>query len=85
MMVADKGPLYAYVDIPLKNQPFPATIVNYNIKQCLHCMSDQFDVNGQKCAFLSKTRTFLSDPKLLNGSAYFSYQLIGLFSHHLIV
>ena len=30
-MVADIGPLYAYVDIPLKNQPFPATIVIYNI------------------------------------------------------
>ena len=26
--------------------------------------------NGQKFAFLSKTRTFLSDPKLLNGSVY---------------
>ena len=24
--------------------PFPATIVIYNIKQCLHCISDQFDV-----------------------------------------
>jgi hypothetical protein len=23
-----------------------------------------------KCAFLSKTRTFLSDPKLLNGSVH---------------
>ena len=37
-MVADNGPLYAYVDI------FPATIVIYNIKQCLHCISDEFDV-----------------------------------------
>ena len=30
-MVADNGPLYAYVDIPLKNQPFPAITVIYNI------------------------------------------------------
>ena len=30
-MVADNGPLYAYVDIKIKNQPFPATIVIYNI------------------------------------------------------
>ena len=44
-MVADNGPLYAYVDIPFeKNQPFPATIVIYNINKCLHCISDQFDV-----------------------------------------
>ena len=32
VMVADNGPLYSYVDIPLKNLPFPATIVIYNIK-----------------------------------------------------
>ena len=31
VMVADNGPLYAYVDISLKNLPFPATIVIYNI------------------------------------------------------
>jgi hypothetical protein len=32
-MVADNGPLYADVDIPLKkiNHPYPATIVIYNI------------------------------------------------------
>ena len=34
-MVADNGPLYTYVDIPFYlyffNQPFPATIVIYNI------------------------------------------------------
>ena len=30
-MVADNGPLYAYVDIQLKNLLFPATIVIYNI------------------------------------------------------
>jgi hypothetical protein len=30
-MVADNGPLYTYVDIPLKNHPFPATMVIYNI------------------------------------------------------
>jgi hypothetical protein len=38
---------------------------------CLHCISDQFDViliGQKKHAFLSKTRTFLSDPKILNGS-----------------
>ena len=30
-MVADNGPLYAYVDIPLKKLLFPATIVICNI------------------------------------------------------
>jgi hypothetical protein len=42
------GPLCAHVDIPFFNDPFPATIVIYNIK-CLHCISEQFDVilNGQ--------------------------------------
>ena len=70
-MVADNGPLYAYVDIPQKNLPFPATS-HFQHKQCLHCISDQFDVilMDKKSAFLSKTRTFLSDPKLLNGSIY---------------
>ena len=33
----------------------------------------------KKCAFLSKTRTFLSDPKLLNGSVCVLDKL-GLFS-----
>jgi hypothetical protein len=32
-MVADNGPLYAYVDIPPKNQQFPATSVIYNINK----------------------------------------------------
>jgi hypothetical protein len=34
-----------------------------------HCISDQFDVilMDGKCDFLSKTRTFLSDPKALDG------------------
>ena len=32
----------------------------------------------KKCAFLSKTRTFLSDPKLLNGSVYFDLAEIPL-------
>ena len=31
VMVADNVPLYAYVDIPQKNLPFPATIIIYNI------------------------------------------------------
>ena len=30
-MVADNGPLYAYVDIPLKKQLIQATVVIYNI------------------------------------------------------
>jgi hypothetical protein len=30
-MVADIGPLYAYVDIPFTNPPFPTTIGIYNI------------------------------------------------------
>ena len=69
-MVADNGPLYAYVDIPLKKSAVSSYNSNLQHEQCLHCISDQFDVilmdkNG---AFLSKTRTFLSDPKLLNGS-----------------
>jgi hypothetical protein len=38
-MFADNGPLYAYVDIPLKNLLFPATLVIYNIN-----ISDQFDI-----------------------------------------
>ena len=35
----------------------------------VYTISDQFDILMDKnFAFLSKTRTFLSDPKLLNGS-----------------
>ena len=58
MMVADNGPLY-YSDIPLK-------------MECQDCISVQFNVilMDRKCVFLSKTRTFLTDPKLLNGSVY---------------
>ena len=41
-MVADNGPLYAYVDIPLKLFP-PATIVIYNINN-VYTIFDQFDV-----------------------------------------
>ena len=40
-MVADNRPLY--VDIPLTNLPFPATIVIYNINN-VYTISDQFDV-----------------------------------------
>jgi hypothetical protein len=29
VMVSDNGPVYACVDVPLKRQPFPATIVIY--------------------------------------------------------
>ena len=55
MMVADNGPLYAYVDIPLKNLPFPATIVIYNINN-VYTVSGQFDVilNGQNMCFSLK-------------------------------
>ena len=31
VMVDDNGTLYAYVDIPIKKQTFPAAIVTYNI------------------------------------------------------
>ena len=34
----------------------------------------------KKCAFLSKTRIFLSDPKLLNGSVYFAQIYVLYFS-----
>ena len=40
-MAADDGPLYAYVDYPLKNLPFPTTTVIYNIN---NVYTDQFDV-----------------------------------------
>jgi hypothetical protein len=58
-MVADNGPLYT-CDIPLKIQH----------ELFLHCISDQFDVilMDKSFAFLSKTRTFLSDGKLLDSS-----------------
>lgn len=37
-----------------------------------HCISDQFDVilMDKTIGFLTKTRTFLSDAKLLNGSVH---------------
>ena len=42
-------------------------------------MSDQLDVilMDKKLAFLSKTRTFLGDPKHLNGSVYIFTALCG--------
>ena len=66
------NPMYGFHK---KNIPFPATMVIDNMNNGLHCISDQFDVilMGQKCAFLSKTRKCLSDPKLLNGSVYCIY------------
>ena len=72
-MFADNGSLYAYVDIPFKKSAVSSYNSHLQHSQCLHCISDQFYVIlklTQKNAFLSKTRTFLSDPKLLNGSVH---------------
>ena len=59
-----------YVDSPFKKSAVSRYNSHLKHQQCLHCISDQFDVilMDIKCAFLSKTRTFLSDPKLFNGS-----------------
>ena len=73
-MVADNGPLYAYVDIPLKNQPFPATIVIYNINNVYTI--DQFDILFyKKNVFLSKRGHFISDrvPRLLEKHSWWSW------------
>ena len=52
-MVADNGPLYAYVDIPLKyvyifKKIQNSAVSSYNShlqhEQCLYCISDQIDV-----------------------------------------
>ena len=70
MMVADNGPLYAYVDILLKSA---ISSYNSNIqhKQCLNCISDHFVIlMDKKCAFLLKNRIFLSYPKLLNACVF---------------
>ena len=60
VMVADNGPLYPYVDIPLKNLPFPATIVIYNMNK----VYTEFLINfvvilmDKKCVFFQKQGHF---------------------------
>jgi hypothetical protein len=67
-MVADNGPMQIF------HTKSAVSCYNSHLQdeQCLHCISDQFDVTlmDKKFAFLPKTTTFLSDPKLLNGSVY---------------
>ena len=79
MMVADNWPLYTYVDIPLNKSSVSSYNSNLQHSQCLHRISDEFDVilMDNKCAFLSKTRTFLSDPKLLNDGVHCKLLFIG--------
>jgi hypothetical protein len=49
-MAADDGPLYTYVDFPFEKSAVSSYNSNLQHEQCLHCISDQFDVilNGQK-------------------------------------
>jgi hypothetical protein len=69
---ADNWPLYACVEIPFKKSAVSSYNSHLQHEQCLHCISDQFDVilMDKKCAIPSKTRTFLSDPKPLNSSVH---------------
>ena len=66
----------------IKNLPFSATIVIYNINNvyALFLINWMFILMDKKCAFPSKTRTFLSDPNLWTIVQTF---LIFLFIPHL--
>ena len=65
VMVADNGPLYTYVDIPQRK----STVSSYNSYlqhyQCLHCISDQFDVilMDQKICFSFKNKDISKWPQ----------------------